>query len=175
MIGRSLPVCGRCSSKGASVPASCVVHPLGDCFEVEDALCSESDRASGPGAGHPVSLQFRSREEDILTTASTSYSEVAEREFRRYLQDRYASIGELNFAWGGNFWALAYYNFVVKRLPCDNDGESLTTFEKPDARCRVSLTSQLTCQFPAIAQSTHFGQIFRLAVPQGQAGSSARC
>lgn len=48
---------------------------------------------------------------ELNTTVSTSYSEATEREFRRYLRDRYQTIDALNFAWGGNFWASAYDNF----------------------------------------------------------------
>jgi beta-galactosidase len=48
---------------------------------------------------------------ELNTTVSTSYSEATEREFRRYLRDKYKDIAALNFAWGGNFWATAYDNF----------------------------------------------------------------
>jgi beta-galactosidase len=48
---------------------------------------------------------------ELNTTSSTSYSEATEREFRRYLRDRYETIAALNFAWGGNFWATAYDSF----------------------------------------------------------------
>ena len=48
---------------------------------------------------------------ELNTTSSTSYSEATEREFRRYLRDRYETIDALNFVWGGNFWATAYDNF----------------------------------------------------------------
>lgn len=54
---------------------------------------------------------------ELNTTSSTSYSEATEREFRRYLRDRYETIGALNFAWGGNFWATAYDDFDQITVP----------------------------------------------------------
>ncbi len=54
---------------------------------------------------------------ELNTTVSTSYSEATEREFRRYLQGRYKTIDQLNFAWGGHFWATAYDNFDQVGLP----------------------------------------------------------
>ena len=60
---------------------------------------------------------------ELNTTASTSYSVATEREFRRYLADRYGSIDKLNFAWGGNFWAMAYDSFDQIEAPRrDNPG-----------------------------------------------------
>lgn len=54
---------------------------------------------------------------ELNTTVSTSYSEATLREFRRYLRNRYATIADLNFAWGGDFWALAYDDFDQVALP----------------------------------------------------------
>lgn len=54
---------------------------------------------------------------ELNTTVSTSYSEATLREFRRYLRGRYATIADLNFAWGGDFWALAYDSFDQVVLP----------------------------------------------------------
>ena len=54
---------------------------------------------------------------ELNTTVSTSYSESTEREFRRYLQGRYKTIDQLNFAWGGHFWATAYDSFDQVGLP----------------------------------------------------------
>ncbi len=54
---------------------------------------------------------------ELNTTVSTSYSEATLREFRRYLSGRYATIADLNRAWGGDFWALAYDNFDQVVLP----------------------------------------------------------
>lgn len=60
---------------------------------------------------------------ELNTTASTSYSEATEREFQRWLRDRYETIDALNFAWGGHFWALAYDGFDQVPLPRrDNPG-----------------------------------------------------
>jgi beta-galactosidase len=71
---------------------------------------------------HPDIIGWQT-DNELNTTASTSYSEAAEREFRRYLRDRYETIGKLNFAWGGNFWALAYDGFDQIELPRkDNPG-----------------------------------------------------
>jgi beta-galactosidase len=54
---------------------------------------------------------------ELNTTVSTSYSEATEREFRRYLQERYKTIDQLNFVWGGHFWATAYDDFDQVGLP----------------------------------------------------------
>ncbi|SCM73916.1 Beta-galactosidase [uncultured Pleomorphomonas sp.] len=54
---------------------------------------------------------------ELNTTVSTSYSEATLREFRRYLRGRYATIADLNYAWGGDFWALAYDSFDQVVLP----------------------------------------------------------
>ncbi|CAN7275291.1 beta-galactosidase [Pararhizobium sp. LjRoot238] len=54
---------------------------------------------------------------ELNTTISTSYSEATEREFRRYLANRYETIDALNFAWGGNFWATAYGHFDQITVP----------------------------------------------------------
>lgn len=60
---------------------------------------------------------------ELNTTCSTSYSDAAEKEFRRYLRDRYETVDKLNVAWGGHFWALAYDNFSQVALPRkDNPG-----------------------------------------------------
>lgn len=60
---------------------------------------------------------------ELNTTASTTYSQAAEKEFRRYLRDRYETVDKLNVAWGGNFWALAYDSFDQIPLPRrDNPG-----------------------------------------------------
>jgi beta-galactosidase len=56
---------------------------------------------------------------ELNTTVSTSYSEATEREFRRYLRGRYKTIADLNFAWGGDFWATAYDAFDQVVLPRD--------------------------------------------------------
>ncbi|MFK3781675.1 beta-galactosidase [Agrobacterium sp. NPDC089420] len=56
---------------------------------------------------------------ELNTTVSESYSDSAALAFRNYLRHQYRSIGDLNFAWGGNFWATAYDNFdqIVLPLP----------------------------------------------------------
>jgi len=60
---------------------------------------------------------------ELNTTASTSYSDATEREFQRWLRDKYEKIDALNFAWGGRFWALAYDTFDQVPLPRkDNPG-----------------------------------------------------
>lgn len=60
--------------------------------------------------GNPDVIGWQT-DNELNTTVSTSYSEATEREFRRYLRDRYKDIAALNFAWGGNFWATAYDDF----------------------------------------------------------------
>lgn len=56
---------------------------------------------------------------ELNTTVSESYSESTALAFRNYLRHQYKSIDDLNFAWGGHFWATAYDNFdqVVLPLP----------------------------------------------------------
>lgn len=52
-----------------------------------------------------------------------SYSENAQRAFRRWLQERYGEIGALNEAWGNVFWSMEYGDFDEIDLP------NLTTTE----------------------------------------------
>lgn len=56
---------------------------------------------------------------ELNTTVSESFSASAALAFRNFLRHQYATIDDLNFAWGGNFWATAYDNFdqVVLPLP----------------------------------------------------------
>jgi beta-galactosidase len=57
---------------------------------------------------------------ELNTSASTSYSPATRREFQKFLEDKYATIGALNHAWGGNFWATAYDNFDQVVLPFEH-------------------------------------------------------
>ena len=50
-------------------------------------------------------------------TVSESYSPGTAREFRRYVQKKYATIDALNFAWGTNSWAQTYDSFEQVDLP----------------------------------------------------------
>ena len=54
---------------------------------------------------------------ELNTSASTSYSPAALCEFRTFLADRYGTIDALNRAWGGDFWATAYDSFDQVVLP----------------------------------------------------------
>lgn len=54
---------------------------------------------------------------ELNTSVSTSYSASTRREFQTYLEGKYATIADLNFAWGGDFWATAYDNFDQIVLP----------------------------------------------------------
>lgn len=56
---------------------------------------------------------------ELNTTVSESFSDSAALAFRNFLRHKYATIDDLNFAWGGHFWATAYDNFdqVVLPLP----------------------------------------------------------
>lgn len=54
---------------------------------------------------------------EFNTTVSESYSPGTAREFRRYVQKKYATIDALNFAWGTNFWAQTYDSFEQVDLP----------------------------------------------------------
>ena len=48
-------------------------------------------------SGNPAVIGWQT-DNELNTTASTSYSEAAEREFRRWLRDKYVTIEALNFA-----------------------------------------------------------------------------
>ncbi|MDR7030578.1 beta-galactosidase [Rhizobium rosettiformans] len=54
---------------------------------------------------------------ELNTTVSESFSDSAALAFRNYLRHRYQTIDDLNFAWGGHFWATAYDNFDQVVLP----------------------------------------------------------
>ena len=56
---------------------------------------------------------------ELNTTASRSYSAGTRREFQLFLESQYPSIDQLNFAWGGNFWATRYDSFDQIVLPLD--------------------------------------------------------
>lgn len=57
---------------------------------------------------------------ELNTSSSTSYSAVTRREFQKWVEVRYGAIGQLNEAWGGDFWATAYDNFDQIVLPMDS-------------------------------------------------------
>jgi beta-galactosidase len=57
---------------------------------------------------------------ELNTSASTSHSPATRREFQKFLEDKYGTVGALNDAWGGNFWATAYDNFDQIVLPFDH-------------------------------------------------------
>lgn len=57
---------------------------------------------------------------ELNNTVSESFSRTAEVAFQSYVQKKYQTIGALNFAWGGNFWANAYDNFDQVVLPYPN-------------------------------------------------------
>lgn len=54
---------------------------------------------------------------ELNTTVSESFSDSAALAFRNFLRHKYATIDDLNFAWGGHFWATAYDNFDQVVLP----------------------------------------------------------
>lgn len=54
---------------------------------------------------------------ELNTTVSESFSDSAALAFRNFLRHKYQSIDDLNFAWGGHFWATAYDNFDQVVLP----------------------------------------------------------
>lgn len=56
---------------------------------------------------------------ELNTTASESYSPSCALEFRKWCENRYETIAELNRVWGGDFWALAYDTFAQVDLPRD--------------------------------------------------------
>lgn len=56
---------------------------------------------------------------ELNTTVSESHSPSARLAFQNWLQSRYASIRDLNRAWGGDFWALAYDHFGQIDTPRD--------------------------------------------------------
>lgn len=54
---------------------------------------------------------------ELNTTVSESFSDSAALAFRNFLRHKYRTIDDLNFAWGGHFWATAYDNFDQVVLP----------------------------------------------------------
>jgi beta-galactosidase len=54
---------------------------------------------------------------ELNTTVSESFSDSAALAFRNFLRHKYQTIDDLNFAWGGHFWATAYDNFDQVVLP----------------------------------------------------------
>ncbi|MCE9500954.1 MAG: beta-galactosidase, partial [Leptospira sp.] len=46
-----------------------------------------------------------------------SYSRGSEKNFRKWLEKKYGSIGNLNFAWGASFWGLIYNEFDEIVMP----------------------------------------------------------
>lgn len=56
---------------------------------------------------------------ELNTSTSVSYSDATLREFQVWLSRRYGTIGALNAAWGGDFWATAYRSFEEVVLPLD--------------------------------------------------------
>ena len=57
---------------------------------------------------------------ELNTSESRSYSASARREFQKFLEQKYATIENLNHAWGGDFWASAYDSFDQIVLPHDH-------------------------------------------------------
>ena len=57
---------------------------------------------------------------EFNTSGSRSYSAATRREFQKFLEAAYGTIGELNHAWGGDFWASGYDNFDQVVLPFDS-------------------------------------------------------
>jgi len=58
-----------------------------------------------------------------------SYSDAARIEFRRWLEQRYSTINQLNLAWGNIFWSMEYDCFEQVDLP------NLTVTEANPAHC----------------------------------------
>lgn len=54
---------------------------------------------------------------ELNTTVSESFSDSAALAFRNFLRHKYVTIDDLNFAWGGSFWATAYDHFDQVVLP----------------------------------------------------------
>lgn len=48
---------------------------------------------------------------ELNTSMSVSYSDASLSEFQEFLRAKYGSIGALNHAWGGDFWATAFDDF----------------------------------------------------------------
>lgn len=69
-------------------------------------------------AGNPNVIGWQT-DNELNTTASESHSPSARLAFQNWLQSRYASIRDLNRAWGGDFWALAYDHFGQIDTPRD--------------------------------------------------------
>lgn len=71
-------------------------------------------------ADHPDVIGWQT-DNELNTTASTSYSESCAGEFRAWCEKTYGNIKKLNEAWGGNFWATHYDSFDQVGLPFPNN------------------------------------------------------
>lgn len=69
-------------------------------------------------AGNPNVIGWQT-DNELNTTVSESHSPSARLEFQNWLQTRYGNIRDLNRAWGGDFWALAYDHFGQIDTPRD--------------------------------------------------------
>ncbi|RYH06030.1 beta-galactosidase [Tropicimonas sp. IMCC6043] len=68
------------------------------------------------GCGHIIGWQT---DNELNHSVSTSYSDSAAEEFRKFLATRYGEISALNFAWGGDVWSTGYQSFEEVVLPFD--------------------------------------------------------
>ncbi|MEM9533762.1 MAG: beta-galactosidase, partial [Pseudomonadota bacterium] len=68
-------------------------------------------------AGHPALAGWQIDNEYGCHDTIRSYSPMALRAFRRWLERRYGSIGALNAAWGTVFWSQEYRDFGAVELP----------------------------------------------------------
>lgn len=68
-------------------------------------------------AGHPALAVWQTDNEYGCHDTALSYSAAALAGFRRWLRDKYPSIGALNRAWGTIFWSMEYLDFDQIELP----------------------------------------------------------
>jgi len=68
--------------------------------------------------GNPYVIGWQT-DNELNTSGSLSYGPVTLAEFKSFLEEKYKTIGALNDAWGGHFWATAYDDFDQVVLPLD--------------------------------------------------------
>ena len=66
---------------------------------------------------HPAIIAWQTDNEYGCHDTVLSFSSAARDGFRRWLEDRYTTIGALNAAWGNVFWSMEYRSFAEVELP----------------------------------------------------------
>jgi beta-galactosidase len=66
---------------------------------------------------HPAIVAWQTDNEYGCHGTVLSYSDAARTSFRKWLQDKYRTIDQLNRAWGNVFWSMEYQSFDQLELP----------------------------------------------------------